>query len=125
MCRLILKEQHDDIFLLRYILSFGSAEKSKEAVAFAVEWFARPVNRFFMEKLERGEDIGLMSDMEVKKRAKASFPSHLFRPWGCAWQDCMPRRSWTAGRCSWCARACWTWTRCWTAGRTRKWVSQS
>jgi hypothetical protein len=65
MCRLILKEQHDDIFLLRYILSNGTAEKSREAVAFAVEWFARPVNRFFMEKLERGEELGLMMEMEA------------------------------------------------------------
>ncbi len=64
-CRLILKEQHDDIFLLRYILSYGSAEKSREAVAFAVDWLARPANRFFMEKLERGEELALIAEMQA------------------------------------------------------------
>lgn len=48
---------HDDIFLLRYILSNGSAKDSEEAVRYTIAFRKDPKVKYFYDMLARGEEI--------------------------------------------------------------------
>lgn len=55
-------EVHDDIFFLRYILSYGDTPEAVEAIKFTVEWRRKPENLYLLSKVE-----------DVEKGAKGSF----------------------------------------------------
>jgi hypothetical protein len=50
----------DDLVLLRYILSKGSAAKAVSAIHFARRWRSDPKNRFYLELVRAGEEPGLL-----------------------------------------------------------------
>jgi hypothetical protein len=53
-------KEHDDIFLLRYILSNKSAAASIEAVKFCIEYRSEPKNKFWFDKCAAGDALPMI-----------------------------------------------------------------
>lgn len=62
--------KYDDLFYLRYILSFGSAKKSKEAVVWAFQFRADPKFQKIAEICTGADSEAKILDMAVVKESK-------------------------------------------------------
>ena len=53
----------------------GNAEKSRDAVVFCINYRKDPLNKFYFDKIQRGEDLALTQDLE--KLGLRGFAMHL------------------------------------------------
>jgi hypothetical protein len=65
--------EHDDIFLLRYVLSFGVAEGIK-AIRWAIPWRKEPENAYWLNRAEEREEK--MQHMNEKREGAINISAY-------------------------------------------------